>query len=83
MKFKRILQSRATMKKLKEYEFPELTGEDIQEGKTRDYENSYFIKRNGNVISLYFDNKKDCLIITLFHSYDKFEELKQKIGEGK
>jgi hypothetical protein len=78
MKFKRTLQLRTTIKKMKEYTFPELSSDDIKEGKTRDYENSYFCVRDGNVLSIYFDKEKDCLIVTLFHSWDKFIELKQQ-----
>ena len=74
MKYKRTLQSKATVKKLNFYEFPELTSEDLQEGGTRDYENSYFVRRKGNVFNLYFDKKKNKLVIYLYHGYDKFEE---------
>ena len=76
MKFKNTLKSRASIKKMKFYEFPELTDDDLQEGKIRDYENMYFCFRKGCVFGIYFDKDKDKLIVTMFHSWDKFTEEK-------
>ena len=74
MKFKRVLTSRATLKKMKEYDFPELTEEDIKEGKKRNYDNQLVVFRNHNTLGLY-TTKEGKLNVTLFHSFDVFEEI--------
>lgn len=71
--FKSILKARSTLKKKKEYDFPELTKEDIKEGRKRKYDNLLLVLRDRNVLGLY--DKDGKLIVTLFHSFDRFEEI--------
>lgn len=73
MKFEHTLTSRATLKKQKKYDFPELTESDIKEGLKRVYETELLIKRNHNVLGLYTQEGR--LIVTLYHSFDRFGEV--------
>lgn len=73
MKFEHILKASATLKKEKKYDFLELTESDIKEGLKRVYETELLVKRNQNVLGLYA--KEGRLIVTMYHSYDRFGEI--------
>lgn len=79
LKFKLTLKSRATLKKMKEYEFPEIEPSILEEGRKRTHEDALIIKRHGTYFAIY--SWKDKLHIQMLHSYDGFEEIKE--GEKK
>lgn len=76
MRFKNILKSRATIRKAKEYDFPEIEPFILEEGKKRDYEKQLLIKGKEGYYALY--SREGKLRIVLLHSYDVFEEIKEK-----
>lgn len=77
MKFKRTMNSKATIKKRKEYEFKDISEKDFKEGRKRKFKNQLFVDGKFNYYLIYSEKKK--LIVTLLHSYDIFEEIKQGV----
>lgn len=75
MKFKRTFSSRASIKKLKEYSFNELSEQDISEGKKRTHDNPFFIVRQNTLYGLYTDSQ-GVFTISMYHSFDNFKEIK-------
>ena len=74
MKFKRILISRATLKKQQNYQF-DFTKQDLKSGRKATIENPYFCKREKKSIWFALYTWKGKLIVYMLHSYDKFEEI--------
>ena len=74
MEFKATLTTRTTLKKKKKYIF-DFTEEDIKKGRNATFENPYFCNRKKNSIWFAIYMWKDKLTVTMFHSFDKFEEV--------
>ena len=72
MKYKNTISSRSSIKKMKEYEFKEITEEDVKEGMKVDYDHKYLIQRGRNVFGLY-KNHNGKLEVVFYHSFHSFE----------
>ena len=76
IEFERTLTSRSTLKKLKKYEF-DFHEKDIEKGRKADSDKPHFCKEKKKAFEWFaLYNEAGNLKITMFHSYDKFIEIK-------
>lgn len=73
MEFTRALISKATIKKLKKYTFPEFSDKEIAEGRKGTYSKPLFLEKGNCWYGLYTDQKRLCIV--MYHSWDKFKEI--------
>ena len=67
----------SSIRKLKEYDFIELTNEELNKGREYNFQNPLLIRRNHNYFLLYRNDKDETkLNLTLVTGINTFEEIK-------